>query len=455
MRRVLLVASAIAGAFLAGCASTRDRGSDAVNERLRAGGTPTADFHARAPGAPPPADPIGVQRAVELAFERSTTVRKLYAELGLSAADLVDARTLPGIALGYSALKDGDASKITRSASLNFADLLLMPARTKYAGADFENTRDRVTARLLTLEHDVRAAWYESIAASQGAEMAVLAARTAKASADYARRLDAAGNLPPRTLALELAASAEADIAAVRARADVLRARARFADLVGLSTRDAWRLENRLPAPPAADAPPADLVDRAPARRPDLAAARREAEAFDSVLSTARAWRWLGDFEIGYERETESGGARLRGPTFTLKLPLFGFNHAGVLRAEAARDAAVARRDALELAVRNEVALALDHMSTAREIADTYRGALLPQREAATARTLEGTGFMLTGAFELLATRREEFAAYRETIDAVRDYWLARTDLEAALGAHLPSPADGATLDFKFSGESK
>lgn len=455
MRRVLFLASVLAGAVLVGgCTSLARVDDNAVNERLQARGAPAANFRPTSSPAALPAAPLDVRQAVELAFERSPAVRELYAELGVSAADLVAARTLPNPTLGYSRLTGGDVAKTTRSASLNFADLLLMPARARFAGVEFEITRDRVASRLLALEHDVNVAWYDAVAASQGAEVADLAARTAKAAAEYARRLDTAGNITPRALALELAAAASAGIDAARAHAEALRARATLATLIGLSTRDDWRIASRLPALPP-ETPPADLVDRALVTRLDLAAARREAAAFDSALITARAWRWLGEFELGYERETEADGTRLRGPTFAIKLPLFGLNRAAVLRASAARDAASARRDALELAVRNDAALALDRMATARGIADAYRSTLLPQREAATARTLEEVNSMLSGAFELLATRREQFAAYREYIDAVRDYWLARVDLERALGANLPAAADTATLDLGPTGESR
>lgn len=454
MRRVFVLAPLLA-LLLAGCAGVpRDRGAAAVDERLKARGASAAHVDPAVKSSPPAA-PLSVDDAVALAFERSPAVREIYAELGVSAADIIEARTLPNPSLAYARLADGNAAKVTRSVSLSFTELLLMPARSRFAGAGFESARDRVAGRLLTLEHDVRGAWYEAVAAAQNADVAALAARAANASAEYAKRLDAAGNITPRALAQELAAAANGDIDAARARAEALRARASFSTLVGLSTRDGWQLATRLPAMPAADAPPTDLVERALATRLDLAAARREADAFDGALTTARAWRWLGDFEVGYERETETGGARLRGPTFAIKLPLFGFNRTGVLRATAARDAAQARRDALELAIRNDAALALDRMATARGIVDAYRDALVPQREAATARTLEEVNFMLSGAFELLAIRREQFDAYREYVDAVRDYWLARVDLERALGANLPGGAATATLDLDPAGESR
>ena len=449
--------STIAATVLAGCVSVSgERGAAAVNEQLRARGAPPADFGVGPRPDVPAGTSLGVDEAVRLAFERSPAVRALYAEIGVSTADLVAARRPPNPTLGYTKLTGGGAEQITRSVSFGFADLLLLTSRTKLANADYENTRDRVAAKLLALESDVRTAWYDAAAAAQDAEVALLAARAAQASADYARRLDAAGNITPRSLALELASAADGEIAAARAHADALRARAHFATFVGLSTRDDWHVPTRLPAPADADSLPAGSVDHALQMRLDLAAAKREASAFDDVLGAARAWRWLGDLEIGYERETETDGARLRGLTFAFTLPLFGFNRDGVLRAEAARDAAHARATSLELAVRNDVALAQDRMATARDVARIYRTALMPQREAATARTLEEVNYMLSGAFELLATRREQFAAYREYVGAVRDYWVARVDLERALGARLAGDASTpATLDLGLTGESE
>jgi cobalt-zinc-cadmium efflux system outer membrane protein len=44
---------------------------------------------------------------------------------------------------------------------------------------------------------------------------------------------------------------------------------------------------------------------------------------------------------------------------------------------------------------------------------------------------------MLLGVFQLLAAKQAEVAAYREYIEAVRDYWVARSELERAVGAPL------------------
>jgi cobalt-zinc-cadmium efflux system outer membrane protein len=440
---------ALAGIILlGGCAAApRDRGSDAINELLTARGAPAATW---SPDTAPPQSRQSLSRrdAVERAFVTSPLLREQYAELGLGAADIGDALKLPNPALGFSRLEPagGSGTQITRSVSLVFSNLLLMRSRSNVARANFSMTRDRVAARLLELESEVSAAWFEYAAAQQAVEVQDTATRAARASAEYARRLRAAGNLPARDVARELADSARSDIALARARAAALESRAKLAALMGLSVQADWQVAARLPSLPSADEMPANLEQRAQESRLDLAAAKREAAALESIWRATRAWRWLGEFEVGYERETERDGAKLSGPTFRLTLPLFNQNQGGVLRARAALESSQARLGTLELEVRNGIALSLDRMATARGIADIYRSTLLPQREAVSARTQEEVNFMLVGAFEALAARREQFDAYQEYIDAVRDYWLARTELRRVSGGIL-ADADTDTAE--------
>ena len=457
MRHSCLIALAAAGAlFVTGCASPpRDRGAGEVNQRLTSRGMPAASWPATDPAVPdeaagiPSNRTLSLSQALELAFSGSPFIREQYAELGLGAADVYEAGKLPDLGLEYSRLGFSDGhGKVTQGLFVALGDLLLMRSRTRAAGESYQATLDRVAASLAAFEADVTAAWYEHTAALQSAEMQARAARAAAVSAEYGRSLHAAGNLPARALAQELAAASTAGIAAARAASHALETRAALATLVGLPVRDDWKLAPRLPALPANDALPADLVDRAMTSRLDIVAARREAEVLDMVWRASRNWRWLGEFEAGYESEQDHG-EKLRGPTFRLTLPLFHWNRAGVLRAQAAHEGARARLAALELAARNDLALGQDRMDTARRIADVYRATLVPQLEAVSARTQEEVNFMLAGAFEALAARREQYEAYGEYIDAVRDYWLARVALRQASGGVLPLASATQTLNLE------
>jgi cobalt-zinc-cadmium efflux system outer membrane protein len=50
---------------------------------------------------------------------------------------------------------------------------------------------------------------------------------------------------------------------------------------------------------------------------------------------------------------------------------------------------------------------------------------------------------MFVGAADLLAAKRDELAAQRTCVTSLRDYWVARADLERAVGRSL-SPNGGS-----------
>jgi outer membrane protein, heavy metal efflux system len=438
---------------LAGCATMPPgRGVSEIEKATAARGLPAPNWKSGAAttadmSSPVGPEPITLQRALALAFERNPEVRQLYAELGIAQADVLEASRLSNPRLEYSRLRgDGSAKQVTRGIAITFTDLLLLPAKSRLAKIAFEGSRNRVSVALISLASEVEIAWYEYVNAQQLAQMRSMVATAANASAEYAQRLHAAGNITPRNFALELAAASEARIASARANAEAARARLEFANLLALNTADDWQTPQVLPAVPAQADAFTDIHSEALGSRLDLAAARQEVETAEGTLTFLRRWRWLGVIDLGYERETETDGEHLKGPTIGWELPLFNWNQAGVLRQTAELESAQARLAALELSIRNEVTLAANDVATAREVAESYRTALLPQREAVFGRTFEEFNFMLSDAFELLQAKREQFQAYEEYLESVRDFWIARARLRRIAGGSLPgdgqAPAD-------------
>ncbi len=236
---------------------------------------------------------------------------------------------------------------------------------------------------------------------------------------------------------------------AARAKADATRARAKgLRRSWGFRTRGAGKSPARLPALQEASGSPSldepALLKLADTQRLDLSAARRAATNGRDFASTTRRWRWLGDLEGGYERETDTDGSRLRGPSLALSLPLFNQNQSGVMRADAQAEMAQARLSDLELRVKNEVARGLDQLASAREVAEAYRTAVLPQREQLVTSTQEEHNFMLVGVFELLQARRSQLDASQSYVEAVRDYRIARSVLRKSVGGALPDDSGEA-----------
>ncbi len=442
MRFKFLSAALLPAAIaLAGCSTLpRERGYRETGELVQARIGVQPQWPADDSVAPPPSEPITVERAVALAFVHNPRIREQYARLGLGRAELDEARRIANPGLGYSRLepRHGSGTQITRSISWSFADLLLLSSRKRFAAAELERLQNSVAAQLLELATETEAAWYEAAGAQQVQAMRDVVAQAAERSAELAQRFFDAGNIDRLQLEQELAAASQARIAAVRAQAEALRARGELAALLGLQSGADWSIAAQLSAPPEAAYSADDLVELALDQRLDLAAARQEVAQREDALGVTRRWRWLGSVEIGYERESETDGEVLRGPSLNFELPIFDQGQAAVAKADAQLLQARAELDALALSVHNDARVGLERVALQRDIAERYRTLLVPRREAIVARTQERVNFMLQGIFELIAARQEEYDAYQEYLEAVRDYWIARAQLRGIVGGRLP-----------------
>ncbi|UXI66045.1 TolC family protein [Tahibacter amnicola] len=442
-------ATMAAALVLAGCASLpRERGyaetSALVAQRI--GVAPDSASWATPDQPEIPTEPLSAERAIALAYVYNPRVRETYARLGLGRAELEDARRIanPTFEFARQRAGDGEHPKITRSLSIGFTDLLLLPARKRFAQTELVRLQDEVAAELLALSVEVESAWYSAVSARQVADMREMVATAAESSAELAQRFFDAGNINRLQLELERAAAVQARIAATRAIAESLKTRSELAALVGLAAEASWTLDRQLPAPPATVVAAADLTPRALEQRLDLRAAQHAVAQREDVLGVARRWRWLGTVEVGYEQERQGHEGVSQGPTLSLALPIFNQGQGATAKARAELIQARAELDAMLLRVQNEALLGVQKLNVAREVAEQYRTALVPSREAIVARTQEHVNFMLVGVFELLLAKREEYDAYQEYLEAVRDYWVARAELRGIVGGALPE--DGMDL---------
>jgi outer membrane protein, heavy metal efflux system len=429
---------------LAGCTALPvEQGYQDANALLEAriGIAPTwSDDNTKAPDPPQlPTTPIDPEQAVKLAFLHSPRVAESYSRIGLSLADLEAARRLVNPGLGFSYLdSSGGGEQVSRSLTLSLTDVVLRPVRKRYATAALQQMQLQVASELQALGTEVETGWYNAVAAEQISTTRALIAQAATQSAVLAQRFFDAGNINRLQLAQEQAAAANADIESLHAQAQALRARADLATLLGLPVESPWTTSG-LPALPDSDAAdPDSLVRLATEQRLDLAAARQQMDLHEDALVMARRWRWLGRFEVGYERESEAEGGVIRGPTFAIELPFFNQGQDVIARAEAQRAEAEARFDRIRLEVRNNVQAAVQGMQLAREVAERYQDALVPAREEVVARTQEEVNFMLAGVFELILAKQAGYDAWQGYLESLRDYWIEHTRLRAAVGGALP-----------------
>ena len=445
--RLAVVGMALAGG---GCATLGpDRGrvdTDTLvaarsNAALEWAQSPTADADAAALRE----QPMTPVNAVQMALLRSPRLQQEYARLGLIRADVQQALQLANPRLNARRLTSNGAATTTLGLAMPLVDLLVLPSRSRLARADHERAKREIAASILGVTVDVEAAWYGYVAARQIAEMRAEVAKAMVTSADLAQRFFESGNINELQLKQEQAAASQARIDGARATADAQRARLQLNTLIGLSGADAeWPVSAQLPSPVEQEDAAEVLQTLGKTTNLQLMAARQELVVMEGALATTRRFRLLGGTEIGYERETETDGQRLTGPTLNLELPVFNQGQARVARAQALVAQSRARLAELELTAGNAVRLGVEHVRVLREIVDTHRTALIPQRESVVARSQEQQNYMIIGVFELIQAKRQEYDAYQSYLEAIRDYWLARTELVRAVGARLPSESAGA-----------
>ena len=388
------------------------------------------------------AHPLSAGAVVQVALLHNRALQAAFADLGLARADLIQAGLIdnPEVSavLGFDD-RPGARTEIGLAVTQNLLLVLMRPGRMGAARARFKEARLRVAARVLDFAAGTRAAYYTLQGAQQLTAALGTTVEAAEVSYVFARKLHEAGNISDLDLATQQDIYERARIELARSEAQVLDARERLNVWMGLWGQDTqWKIPDRLPDLPAEEVPVEHLESLAVSRRLDLAAAQAAVEASARSLGLERSGRWLTGLQVGASAEREEGAWTV-GPLVALDLPLFDRRQASVARGQAELDRDENLLAALAVEIRAEVRAARNRMLFARNLADHYRNVVIPLRERIVARTLEQYNYMLLGAFDLLVARQGEIDSYQGYVEAVRDYWIARSDLERAVGEGLPS----------------
>lgn len=389
-------------------------------------------------------EPLSVDAAVEIALLSNRTLQSTYEDLGIAQADLVQAGLLKNPVLFGSARFPTRAPRGTNvegDISQSFLEILFLPARKEIAALEVEQAKLRVAHAVLDLAAETRSAWYSAVGARQIAEVRRTIAQATEASALFAQALYDAGNLSELAMTLERTAYEQSRQDLAKAQAEVVSSRERLTRLMGLwGEGAAWKAPDKLPDVPAEEMPLEKLETLAVSRRLDLGALREEVRTLSAELALAGRVRWFGELTLGLDGERESDHHTVLGPNLSVQLPIFDQGQAALARLEAMVRQREDRLAALAVEIRAQVRSLRDRLMLGRYRIEHLLKVVIPLREKAVALTQEQWNFMLVGAFELIESKRREFEAYQDYIDAVRDYWITKSELVHALGGQ-PTPA--------------
>jgi cobalt-zinc-cadmium efflux system outer membrane protein len=388
--------------------------------------------------------------AVQIALLNNPELQAAYEELGVAQADLVQAGLLKNPSLDLSIRFPETAAAILNpnvELVMEFLGIFFLPMRKKLAEAQFESAQLRLANEVFQVTGKVRQQLYTLQAAQQLVELRRKIVQAAAVAAGLAERQRKAGNIGELELETQRGAHEQARLDLAREELELELDRERLTRLLGLwGPQTEWKISAPLPALPDQEPALDRLESLAISRRLDVARARQDAATLEQALAVAGETRFLSEVEVGVDHEAGAEpGVRVIGPTFHLELPIFDQRQAHIARLEAQQRQARRRLEAISVDARSEVRAARLGLIAQRQAVEHYRKVLLPIRERTVAFAQQRYNAMLLGVFQLLDARQAEIEGYRQYIEAVRDYWIARVELERAAGGHLPESGEEKT----------
>ncbi|MGY8524723.1 TolC family protein [Paracidovorax citrulli] len=386
------------------------------------------------------AQPLDADAAVQIALLNSPALQADFAALGIAEADYVQATRLPNPGFTFARTTSGEDLKIERTVSIGLMRLLTLPLASRIEQGRLSQTRLLVADRMLRHALDTRKAWIGAVAAEQAARYAEQVRDAAQTGALFSREMARAGNLSALDHAREQAFYADAATVAARSREQAVAARERLTRAMGLwGQATQYQLPERLPEVPRQRPQFDQLEPQAIASRLDLQAGRLRLDSTARALGLTQATRFVSVLELGYEHTSETGQPRETGYEIGLEIPLFDWGGARVARAEAIYMQAANALADQAIAARSSVRERYASIQIRHDVARHYRDEVVPLRKRILDETLLRYNGMLASVFELLVEARGQIGAVNGYLDAQRDYWLAQTDLQAALGGELPA----------------
>jgi outer membrane protein, heavy metal efflux system len=381
------------------------------------------------------------QSAVTIALLNNSSLQAEFEEIGISQADLAQASRLQNIEIAGSwRFPDRPPSAVDAeySAAGNLLDLLTLPARKKVAARNLEQTKLQVADKVLQLAADTQTAFYDLQAQLELTNRLATIVEINDAAADFAQRQYNAGNINDLELNNQQASAEQSHLDLMQAQAQAQMQRERLNRLMGLSGEQInWQIADELPPLPTNEPPLENLESLAVSQRLDLAAARSQAGSIAAALRLKEHTRFIPGVTLGVDTERTPDGQRVTGPTLDLELPLFDQGQPAVARLAAEYRQARDNYQALEVNVRSEVRQSRDALLAAREAAEFSGEHLLPLQAKILHETLLQYNAMQKSSYDLLLAKQSEETVVQEYVASLRDYWIARAELERAVGGRL------------------
>jgi outer membrane protein TolC len=384
---------------------------------------------------------LEVDDAVQIALLNNPGLQASFEELGISEADLVQSGRLPNPRFTLRHSSAGGLNVIEETLTFNVLSLLTAPYVHSIEKRRFSRMQQALVIQVVQLADRTRTAYFTALAARDSLHYAWQVKNAAQTGAELAHRMLGAGNWNRLDQARQQSFYAEAVQDLARAKLSEASARTDLGRLLGIvDERTDVQLAERLPDLPQNIAELPNIEQTAMQERIDLQVKRAEIDALALRLKLTKATRFVNVLDLGPTRVHE--GTRQdpyqTGYEVNLEVPIFDTGGARVRKAEAVYAQSLDRLAQAAVDARAEVRRAAAQYRTAYEIALGQRDDIVPVRKLVTQQDLLRYNASLVSVFALLADAREEIVSVNGYIQSVRDFWIAKSHLDAVLIADSP-----------------
>jgi outer membrane protein TolC len=381
---------------------------------------------------------LSADAAVQVALLNNKGLQAAYNVLSLAETELVEQSLPPNPTFSISRIAGNGSLEIERQVVGDILALATLPLRSDIARERFRQAQLRAALETLRIAAEVRRAYFRAVAANDMVSLLGDAKATAEATAQLAKQLGETGSMNKLDQAREQVFYAETTADLAGARQEAASARERLARLMGLWDEGLdFRLPNRLPVLPRRPATLPGIEVEAVGHRVDLQIARMELVALAKSLNLAEATRFVTLLDLaGISKRTTEAEVppfRERGFEVAFQIPVFDGGEVRVRQAAETYNHAFNRLTESAVNVRSEARDAYRVYRSTYDIASHFQREILPLRKIITEEMQLRFSSMQVDVFALLVETRQRIASLRAAIDAKREFFLAQSDLKAAV----------------------
>jgi outer membrane protein TolC len=392
------------------------------------------------------AKPLTVEDAVQISLINNAQLQANFYDLQIAEANVVQAGRIPNPIFSMLYAKNNGEYKIEQALTFNILALFKLPKASSIEKERFSAVQHQITLQILNVARQTRNAYYDALAARESEQYLSQVRDSAAATAELAKRMQQAGNWSELDKAREQSFYADSAIELTQAKNKQIQAEETLTRLLGLSKRDAFTLPERLPDLPKSSVELKEVHTEDFVKRLDIAQMRANTDALAHQLGLNQATRYVNVLELGPARvlEGKRNDPYKDGVTLSFELPIFDWGQSKIKRAEATYMQALQQSANLAVVAASQVRSQYAEYQASYAIAQYYRDDVVPLRKRMLQENLLRYNGMLISPFDLLADARAQVQSVNSYINALRDFWVADSNLEMVL---VGEPIDVNTLN--------